>query len=108
MKKVKHRLVENMSSGTADALGLSRAILCNGESCPPAQLPRGRGLRPRLPERGAPWLPTLLMWVLLPVGLTVTIHLPMGLSASPRAPAAVSPGGHGPHTPVGILRPGHR
>lgn len=32
LKKVKHRLVENMSSGTADALGLSRAILCNGES----------------------------------------------------------------------------
>ncbi|KAG8138156.1 putative Kinase C-binding protein [Naja naja] len=30
LKKVKHRLVENMSSGTADALGLSRAILCNG------------------------------------------------------------------------------
>ncbi|XP_039749596.1 PRKCA-binding protein isoform X1 [Pararge aegeria] len=29
MKKVKHRLVENMSTGTADALGLSRAILCN-------------------------------------------------------------------------------
>ncbi|XP_041971689.1 PRKCA-binding protein isoform X2 [Aricia agestis] len=29
MKKMKHRLVENMSSGTADALGLSRAILCN-------------------------------------------------------------------------------
>ena len=29
MKKVKHRLVENMSSTTADALGLSRAILCN-------------------------------------------------------------------------------
>ncbi|XP_060807799.1 PRKCA-binding protein isoform X2 [Amyelois transitella] len=29
MKKVKHRLVENMSSGAADALGLSRAILCN-------------------------------------------------------------------------------
>uniref|UniRef100_A0A7N6FHE5 PRKCA-binding protein n=1 Tax=Anabas testudineus TaxID=64144 RepID=A0A7N6FHE5_ANATE len=29
LKKVKHRLVENMSSGTADALGLSRAILCN-------------------------------------------------------------------------------
>ncbi|XP_069986823.1 PRKCA-binding protein isoform X1 [Penaeus vannamei] len=29
MKKVKHRLVENMSSSTADALGLSRAILCN-------------------------------------------------------------------------------
>ena len=23
-------MVENMSSGTADALGLSRAILCNG------------------------------------------------------------------------------
>lgn len=32
LKKVKHRLVENMSSGTADALGLSRAILCNGKS----------------------------------------------------------------------------
>lgn len=31
LKKVKHRLVENMSSGTADALGLSRAILCNGK-----------------------------------------------------------------------------
>ncbi|KAK8731048.1 hypothetical protein OTU49_007768, partial [Cherax quadricarinatus] len=29
MKKVKHRLVENLSSSTADALGLSRAILCN-------------------------------------------------------------------------------
>ena len=29
LKKVKHRLVDNMSSGTADALGLSRAILCN-------------------------------------------------------------------------------
>ncbi|XP_037300556.1 PRKCA-binding protein isoform X1 [Manduca sexta] len=29
MKKMKHRLVENMSSGAADALGLSRAILCN-------------------------------------------------------------------------------
>ncbi|CAL4079204.1 unnamed protein product, partial [Meganyctiphanes norvegica] len=28
-KKVKHRLVENLSSSTADALGLSRAILCN-------------------------------------------------------------------------------
>lgn len=27
-----------MSSGTADALGLSRAILCNGESPPPTQL----------------------------------------------------------------------
>ncbi|NXX12660.1 PICK1 protein, partial [Podargus strigoides] len=26
LKKVKHRLVENMSSGTADALGLSRAV----------------------------------------------------------------------------------
>lgn len=33
LKKVKHRLVENMSSGTADALGLSRAILCNGKYC---------------------------------------------------------------------------
>lgn len=29
LKKMKHNLVENMSSGTADALGLSRAILCN-------------------------------------------------------------------------------
>jgi hypothetical protein len=29
LKKVKHRLVENMSAATADALGLSRAILCN-------------------------------------------------------------------------------
>lgn len=30
LKKVKHRIVENMSASTADALGLSRAILCNG------------------------------------------------------------------------------
>lgn len=29
LKKVKHKVVENMSSSTADALGLSRAILCN-------------------------------------------------------------------------------
>ncbi|XP_055687407.1 PRKCA-binding protein isoform X2 [Lutzomyia longipalpis] len=29
LKKVKHRLVEGMSSSTADTLGLSRAILCN-------------------------------------------------------------------------------
>lgn len=29
LKKVKHRIVENLSSTTADALGLSRAILCN-------------------------------------------------------------------------------
>jgi PRKCA-binding protein len=29
LKKVKHRIVEKMSSETADALGLSRAILCN-------------------------------------------------------------------------------
>ncbi|XP_067123370.1 PRKCA-binding protein isoform X2 [Centruroides vittatus] len=29
LKTVKHRIVENMSSTTADALGLSRAILCN-------------------------------------------------------------------------------
>ncbi|XP_046611120.1 PRKCA-binding protein isoform X2 [Neodiprion virginianus] len=29
LKKVKHRLVEGMGSATADALGLSRAILCN-------------------------------------------------------------------------------
>ena len=30
LKKAKHRVVESMSSNTADALGLSRAILCNG------------------------------------------------------------------------------
>uniref|UniRef100_A0A8C9JIA0 PRKCA-binding protein n=1 Tax=Panthera tigris altaica TaxID=74533 RepID=A0A8C9JIA0_PANTA len=44
LKKVKHRLVENMSSGTADALGLSRAILCNGEleeRARPAELYKG-------------------------------------------------------------------
>lgn len=29
LKKVKHRIVENISASTADALGLSRAILCN-------------------------------------------------------------------------------
>lgn len=29
LKKVKHQMVENMSASTADALGLSRAILCN-------------------------------------------------------------------------------
>ncbi|KAI0225579.1 PRKCA-binding protein [Lamellibrachia satsuma] len=29
LKKVKHRVVETMNSGTADSLGLSRAILCN-------------------------------------------------------------------------------
>lgn len=29
LKKFKHRLTENMSSSTADAFGLSRAILCN-------------------------------------------------------------------------------
>jgi hypothetical protein len=28
---MKHRIVEGMSSTTADALGLSRAILCNGK-----------------------------------------------------------------------------
>ena len=33
LKKVKHQMVEKMSSSTADALGLSRAILCNGEYC---------------------------------------------------------------------------
>lgn len=31
LKKLKHKMVENMSSTTADALGLSRAILCNGK-----------------------------------------------------------------------------
>jgi hypothetical protein len=31
LKNVKHRIVEAMSSSTADALGLSRAILCNGK-----------------------------------------------------------------------------
>ncbi|XP_054164749.1 PRKCA-binding protein-like [Oppia nitens] len=29
IKKMKHKMVENMSATTADALGLSRAILCN-------------------------------------------------------------------------------
>lgn len=29
LKKLKHRMVEQLDSGTADALGLSRAILCN-------------------------------------------------------------------------------
>src|SRR6218665_1263069 len=29
LKKLKHKMVDNMSSTTADALGLSRAILCN-------------------------------------------------------------------------------
>jgi hypothetical protein len=32
LKKMKHRIVESMSSTTADALGLSRAILCNGKT----------------------------------------------------------------------------
>lgn len=31
MKKVKHRLVEKMNEATADSLGLSRAVLVNGE-----------------------------------------------------------------------------
>ena len=31
LKKVKHRIVDSMNSSTADALGLSRAILCNGK-----------------------------------------------------------------------------
>lgn len=30
LKKLKHKMVDNMDSATADALGLSRAILCNG------------------------------------------------------------------------------
>lgn len=29
---MKHRIVDTMSSTTADALGLSRAILCNGKT----------------------------------------------------------------------------
>lgn len=33
LKKLKHKMVDNMSSATADALGLSRAILCNGQCC---------------------------------------------------------------------------
>lgn len=48
MKKMKHRLVDNLSSATADALGLSRAILCNGTSSPnsfffPISIPLARG-----------------------------------------------------------------
>ena len=31
LKKLKHKMVDGMSSTTADALGLSRAILCNGK-----------------------------------------------------------------------------
>lgn len=31
MKKLKHKMVENMEASTADALGLSRAILVNGK-----------------------------------------------------------------------------
>ena len=38
MKKMKHRIVEHMSSTTADALGLSRAILCNGRVVPQSYL----------------------------------------------------------------------
>ena len=42
LKKVKHRLVEKMNDQTADSLGLSRAVLVNGELlhstlCLPAQ-----------------------------------------------------------------------
>ena len=33
LKKVKHRLVEKMKDSTADTLGLSRAVLVNGEPC---------------------------------------------------------------------------
>lgn len=72
LKKVKHRLVENMSSGTADALGLSRAILCNGELPPPTQLgpwgaqaqaSRGRGI-PAVhhADVGPLAWPTLSLW----------------------------------------------
>ena len=32
LKKVKHRVVEKMSDNMADSLGLSRAILVNGEN----------------------------------------------------------------------------
>ncbi|XP_077024913.1 PRKCA-binding protein isoform X1 [Tamandua tetradactyla] len=56
LKKVKHRLVENMSSGTADALGLSRAILCNENPC------RGHCMTPRGRAHagfGSCWLVTL-------------------------------------------------
>lgn len=31
LKKMKHRMVEHLHSSTADSLGLSRAILVNGE-----------------------------------------------------------------------------
>lgn len=31
MKKVKHKCIERMSSGTADKLGLTRAVLCNDD-----------------------------------------------------------------------------
>ena len=58
LKKMKHKMVENMSSSTADALGLSRAILCNDglikkmqEMEKIAAIYRGKGARERERER---------------------------------------------------------
>lgn len=69
-----------MSSGTADALGLSRAILCNGESPPPSQF-WPRGSQARASRRRALWPSTKPCgsrcpgpWP-LPIGLIVTISL---------------------------------
>ena len=58
LKKMKHKMVENMSSSTADALGLSRAILCNDglikkmqEMEKIAAIYRGKGAREREREK---------------------------------------------------------
>ena len=32
MKKIKHKIVEHMTQETADTLGLTRAVLINGET----------------------------------------------------------------------------
>lgn len=92
LKKVKHRLVENMSSGTADALGLSRAILCNGESPSPSPHLQSQGTQAQASGGGAPWPPTRpvcvpLAWAgPLLVGLILTsLCLPGGLSKLPQS-----------------------
>lgn len=93
LKKVKHRLVENMSSGTADALGLSRAILCNGESLPARPRPPARSLRHAnraSPTKAIVGPPLAWPW-LLRVGTVVTIsRIPRGLSSSHKASTGVS------------------
>lgn len=88
-----------MSSGTADALGLSRAILCNGESPPPTQLwlPgsqawaffRGRGIMATHQAIVGPTGLALAWPWPLPVGPVVTISISLEASLAPRAPTAV-------------------